>query len=266
MKALDIATYIEALAPQDTCIPGDEFGLVFGDPNVNITGVCVAWWATAPVIEAAASAGANVLLVHEQLFVGEQRSSWYEEAPMWAKPVNQRRMQALLDGGFTVFRYHSNWDAYPVHGVSDSFGRALGLTDEIARGAYTRTYQVEPVSLGDLTRSVREAMGIGAVRLFGDPKRTIEKVGTMIGGFGGNQFNMPEELLEQNADVVVMADMNEYTALNALEIGLAVIETLHSASEEPAMQEMARLVAERFSELDVRYLPSGVHTYGITSR
>ena len=59
--------------------------------------------------------------------------------------------------------------------------------------------------------------------------------------------------------------MIEYGLLNALELGLGVVETLHSVSEEPAMREMAALLAERFPEESVKYLPSGAHTYGVRS-
>jgi len=171
-------------------------------------------------------------------------------------------MKALLDGDFTVHRYHSSWDAFPEQGVPDSFARQLGLSREIGRGAYTRTYAIEATTLGDLADYVAARLPECPLRTFGNPDRTVRAVGIMVGGFGGNQPNMPEAVLSQGADVVVVGDMSEYTLLNALEGGMAVIETLHSVSEEPAMRSMARLVAGRFPNIRVEYIPSGAHTYG----
>ena len=265
MKARDVAAYIESLAPRETCIPGDEFGLVFGDPDTEVTGIGVCWWATEPVARQAARDGINLLLVHEQIFTDEQRSPWYDEAPMWSKAINAGRMRALVEGSFVVFRYHSNWDALDRYGVPDSMGRELGLRDEVARGAYTRTYRIAPTDLSGLGEHVSRMLPHCPVRVFGDPERPVERVGILPGGFGGNQHNIAEELVAQGADAAVFADMIEYGLLNALELGLGVVETLHSVSEEPAMREMAALLAERFPDESVKYLPSGAHTYGVRS-
>ena len=51
--------------------------------------------------------------------------------------------------------------------------------------------------------------------------------------------------------------MSEFTVIAALEMGLPVIETLHSVSEIPAVRRQAQILAEKFPTLKVKYIPSG---------
>ena len=83
----------------------------------------------------------------------------------------------------------------------------------------------------------------------------------LIGGFGGNQFSIPEEVHRLGAEAVVAGDLVEYVTLHALELGLGVVEALHSATENPALRRLAELLRERFPGVPVRYLESGARRH-----
>jgi len=261
MQAKEISSFIEELAPMESAIPGDDNGYIFGDPNVEVSGVGVTWMPNTPAIKKAVDKGLNMMVVHESLFFPEQKSPWYEESKMWVKLVNRKRIKLLLDNRICVYRCHSNWDACPKYGVVDAIGEKFGFSKEVARAKFSRVYKIDPISLADLAETVRRRLDIPSVRFIGDPKMIITKVAPLIGGFGGNQFNMPEEAWSMGAEAVILGDMVEYIAIHARELGLAVIETLHSATENPGMLSLARLLAERFPLIKVAFIDSSAYKF-----
>jgi putative NIF3 family GTP cyclohydrolase 1 type 2 len=257
IRAADVATFVEALAPPDSGVPRDDNRFTFGDPATEVRGIGVTWMPTAAALREAADLGLNLLVVHEAWWFEAQHSPWYAELPAWSKPVNLGRLGLLTGNGLCLYRCHSNWDARPGDGVADRIGPALGLEREVARGRFTRVFEVPPVALAALAARVKAQLGLPAVRFFGDPGREIRRIAPLIGGFGGNQFSIPEEVHRLGAEAVVAGDLVEYVTLHALELGLGVVETLHSVTENPALQRLAELLGARFPGVPVRFLESG---------
>jgi hypothetical protein len=59
------------------------------------------------------------------------------------------------------------------------------------------------------------------------------------------------------AEAVVTGELTEYINLHALELGLGVIETLHSVTEKPAVRRLASMLQAHFPDLAVHYIESG---------
>jgi putative NIF3 family GTP cyclohydrolase 1 type 2 len=257
LRARDVAAYVEELAPVDSGVPRDDNRFTFGDPDQPARGVGTTWMATTAALDEAAASGLNLLVVHEAWWFEEQHSPWYRELPAWSKPVNQARLQRLVAHGICLYRCHSNWDARPGDGVADQIGPALGLEQEVARGRFTRVFEIEPTTLAGLATRVKERLELPAVRVFGDLDQPVRRVAPLIGGFGGNQSSIPEEVYRLGAEAVVTGELTEYINLHAQELGMGVVETLHSATENPAMRRLAALLRARFPQVPVRYIESG---------
>jgi len=73
MRAKDVSSSIEAIAPLESGIHGDENGFLFGNSDIEVSGVGVIWMPTAPPLSKAADERLNMLVVHEALFFVEQR-------------------------------------------------------------------------------------------------------------------------------------------------------------------------------------------------
>jgi putative NIF3 family GTP cyclohydrolase 1 type 2 len=59
------------------------------------------------------------------------------------------------------------------------------------------------------------------------------------------------------AQAIVIGEMSEFIVIACLEMDLPVVETMHSASESPAVRRQAELLAARLPGLSVRFIPSG---------
>ena len=93
----------------------------------------------------------------------------------------------------------------------------------------------ESMAVHVLKQCVQRGLGFSGCRLFGDGDQQIRRFYFLIGGFGENQFNMPQAAMEMGAEAVIVGEMSEFVVSACLEIGLPVIESLHSISEIPAI-------------------------------
>lgn len=263
LKAKDVAAFLESLAPLESGVPGDDLGFSFGDPETQVSAVAVCWAPTRAVIAKAAAGGANLLVAHEPLFHrrawsgdGEVGARWFDEAPDADKLVNRRRAALLARHRIAVYRAHSNWDTAPGIGVGDALAAALGLGAPLRRRRFTAVYRVPPLTVGALACRVRRRLATGPIRCTGSPGRLVSHVGLFYGGLG-QMFNVPEEMVALGAEAAVAGECLAYTLHHAAEIGLAVIEAGHCASENPGMRAMAGRLGEAFATTPVFFLDSG---------
>jgi putative NIF3 family GTP cyclohydrolase 1 type 2 len=262
--ARDIARVFEAIAPLSSGLPGDQLGFQFGNPDQSITGVACLWAAHTASIRAAVEQGLTMLICHEALWSRPDESPWYTVPGEEEIVVNGLRRQLLEQHSAVVYRAHSNWDALPVDGVPDQAVAALGITGlrEVARERFFSVQELpQPVRVSVLQERAASGLGYRACRVFGDAELVIRRFAFLIGGFGENQLHMPQVARALGAEALIIGEMSEFIVLDALEMGLPVIETLHSVSESPAIRRQAAMLAERLPDLPVRFIPSGALTF-----
>lgn len=258
--ARDVAAVFERIAPLSSGIPGDELGFIFGDPDQHIRGVGCCWCAHSGSIRAAAARGLDMLICHEAIWLPPQESPWYDGPAAGDIASNRLRRDLLEEHGIVVYRSHSNWDALVRDGVNDQAVAALGLPGltEIARQTYFSVCELpEPIAVSGLCAAAAEGLGFDRPRLFGKPEKLVRRFAFLIGGFGENQIHMPQAARDLGAEALIIGEMSEFILMAALEMGMPVIETLHSVSESPAIRRQAEILAARLQGLPVVYIPSG---------
>ena len=109
---------------------------------------------------------------------------------------------------------------------------------------------------------VEDGVGYADCRIFGEADKQIRPFSFLIGGFGENQFHMPQVARDLGAEAVIIGEMSEFIVTACLEMDLPVIETLHSISEIPAIKRQADLLSECLPDLRVEYVPSGATAFG----
>ncbi|MCA9418007.1 MAG: Nif3-like dinuclear metal center hexameric protein, partial [Candidatus Omnitrophica bacterium] len=209
------------------------------------------------------------MICHESLWLPEQQSDWYDSPKSGKIYVNENRKNLLDHHGLAVYRSHSNWDALRGDGVPDQAVSALnlGLVKVVAEQKFFRVLELpEPLPVGELFQKIEEGLGFRCCRLFGDPSTRIQRFAFLIGGFGENQWHMPQAAHEMGAEAVILGEMSEFIVMSCLEMGMPVIETLHSISEIPAIRRQAEILSEALPDLPVHHIPSGSTVYGCRIR
>lgn len=262
LRIRDVIRVVESIAPLDSGNPGDEQGLLTGDAEEAVRGVACMWCVQRSSLERAAELGCNLLVVHESPFAPAHTSSWYD-GPRTANEVrvNAQRRGLIERYGFAIYRIHSAWDALSGDGVPDQAVAALGLPG-LRVAAIQKYFKVhaldQPMTVADLAGRARAGLRMPwPPRIFGDPQRSISRFAFLIGGFGGNQHHMPQAARDLGAEAILVGEMLESIAVSANELGMPVIETLHSLSEMPAIRRQANLLAARLPGTPVHFIDSG---------
>jgi len=256
MNAREVEAAVLEIAPLEHGMDGDPNGLLYGDPETEITGVAVTWTPSLAVLREAATDGLNFVLTHELPFFSSAESRWFRTLPEDERPHNIARRRILDAHGMVVCRCHSNWDGAPG-GVKDSCAEALGFTDQYDGGKYCATYDIEPLTLAELADHARLAFGVPRVRVAGSLGRTIWRVTVHYGGLA-QQFHAIDEAVITEADAIICGEALDYTIRAAVDADIAFIETAHIASENPGLREFARLLDNALADIPVRFIDAGM--------
>ncbi len=233
-----------------------EEGFLYGSGTDEVQGICVCWMASRAAIEYAAQHQCNLIVCHEALT--------FYDYPLWAAnppgppwPVDQVRLDLLDAYGIAVLRVHSTVD--PTH-VGPTLWEIIGLPEPEFRGWAYSQHNITPITVGTLAIRVREALGMAHLRVTGDTEQVVSNVGTAWGG-GGLDRHIDiwvEHLLPRGIQALITGETSDFAQRYALDNGVALIETCHSASEDPGLARLAGDLAKRFSTVPVLFRPQEI--------
>lgn len=194
-----------------------------------VTGVT----ASAELIDAAATAGADALLVHHGYF-------WRGEDPRIVG-ARRGRIARLLAGELNLLAYHLPLDAHPELGNNAQLARVLGLQPE------GRSGEQELLAWGSIAQAESlEAFGarvharLGRMpTVIGDPGRSVRRVAWCTGA-AQDYFDQAVAL---GADVFVTGEISEQNVHAARETGVAFIAAGHHATERFGVQAVGEAAA-----------------------
>ena len=225
--------------------------ITFGRSDSPVKKIVVCWMADAEAIQYAASAGADLMIVHESVFFpyGALHAGEAPEFMTWH--INVNRIRLLAQNNICLMRVH-----YPLdkHCIFDTFAAQLGLGEPAVVNDFTmKVYDIEPVRYAELIERVKSSMNMPVLRVSnGDPGRIVKRVGLPWGGLGlaGNAKYM-QSLLDLGCDVFIAGETDNYGIRFAIDSGVDIIETGHEVSENNGLRKFACELGEHFNEIPV---------------
>lgn len=142
--------------------------------------------------------------------------------------VHRKAVQAMLK----AHPYEEvAYDLYPVELKGRVFG--LGRIGKLP----------SPITLGDLAARAKEAFDVPALRVVGDPERSVKKI-AVLGGAGAKYVRHASFA---GADVLVTGDIDYHTAHDALAAGIAIIDPGHNIEKlmKPRLADWLRRELEQ---------------------
>jgi dinuclear metal center YbgI/SA1388 family protein len=238
---------LHALYPASDAADWDNPGLQVGDPSDPVERVLVTLDVTSAVLDEAATGPATLVLAHHPLLM----------APLLSlTPTTAAGGLALRAArtGVSVAAAHTNLDAADDGaGTSDPVVDVLGLVGvtpllppvQPGGRAMGRVGDLpEPMDLRALARRLADDLPAPGARLCGDGERSIRRVAVL----GGSGTSAVGDAIAAGADVLVTGDVRHHVALDALELGLALIDAGHHATEAAAMPRFAARLAAAATE------------------
>jgi putative NIF3 family GTP cyclohydrolase 1 type 2 len=254
MKAQEIVDFVFSIAPDPDHAWENVF--LFGNGDIQVTGVGVGWWLTVDIVEQMAARGLNLGFSHERtVFEMPERFVWGLLPETDALPANRRMREVTDRHAIAIHQVHSNVD-------KAEWGMPVALLRQLGWGEYPVDWSrgvpvvdLPPRTLRELVAELKEKLALPFVRYDGEPDRVVKRAalswGGLCQGYGGAACAQP-----LGFDVLIGGDIVDGIVRMARAQGWAVIDAWHHATEMDAMRVLSEKVRARFPDLPIEYFPA----------
>lgn len=242
--------------------------IIIGDPGTVVNKIGTAWMPYWDTLKKAASAGVNVMVVHEPTFYTHwDLDAWNKEQvsiPDFAmekyKELIRNKKQWIEENGMVIIRCHDVWDKFPATGIPFALGQALGFTqDDITRSeTYYNIYKTSPASAIEVAckiSSALESLGQPGVAFYGDENYPVSSVGV-----GTGCICDPMQFMHLEPDLFIAIDDSIMTWMQttfAEDTGRPLVVINHGTSEEYGIQLLNEHLVQAFPAYEVMHFSQG---------
>jgi len=195
--------------------------------NGPVVRCAVAVDASLRTIQGTIDAGANLLIVHHGLF-------WSGAQPLRGRFYE--RIRRLIANDVAVYASHLPLDLHPTIGNNALLAAALGLEPTAGFARFqsievgvSGTADVDTSILADRLRTIAEREGGSLVAIGVTPDRRTRRWGICTGA-GASSDTLREAAL-RGIDTLIVGEGPQHTAVDAPELGIAVLYGGHYATE-----------------------------------
>jgi dinuclear metal center YbgI/SA1388 family protein len=193
-------------------------------------------------IQGAIDAGANLLIVHHGLF-------WSGAQPLRGR--HYERIRRLIANDVAVYSSHLPLDLHPTLGNNALLAAALGLepSEGFARFqtievGVAGTSDVETTTLADRMRAIAEREGGSLIAVGVTAGRLTRRWGICTGA--GASSDTLREAAARGIDTLIVGEGPQHTAVEAPELGIAVLYGGHYATETFGVRALGAEVERAF--------------------
>lgn len=235
----EIAEALAARTNPEVTPSWDPVGLQLGDPEGGVATVAVCHEVTEEVVERLEQEPVDLLVsYHPLLFV--------PTTSMLAGRSPGARSYRLIRSGVSLLVTHTDFDSAPG-GTADALAAFFDLSDvgEFGEDPDTGLPAIGRVgsfqgTLGTVEALVVNEFGPAGVRVTGDRDMVVDRLAVVPGS--GSAFM--EAAAATGARALVTGDVSHHRTVAGLDLGMAIVDPGHTATERPGMRALARLIAE----------------------
>ncbi|MBQ9931054.1 MAG: Nif3-like dinuclear metal center hexameric protein [Firmicutes bacterium] len=259
MALKELLSAVHTIAPLDLAADWDNCGMQIDLGREEVHKILVALEITSGVIDEAAACGADMILCHHPLLFNPIRTVDLQKVP-------GRYVIRLIQNGISVYSAHTSFDA-AVGGNNDYIAEKAGMEQvenlvmhlpgrDVAAFGRMGVFP-ETLTLREVGDRLKKALNLSHIRLVGDPETPI-KTAAVCTGAGGRQEL--ETALYNRCDLFITGDVRHHEALDALELGICMIDAGHFGTEAIFVENFARKLREMVGG-SVEIVESAVNTY-----
>lgn len=241
-----VLALLERAAPARLAESWDNPGLQVGYPDHRLHALLTALDPSEAAVEEAESREAGLIVTHHPLFFRPVSSLALDSYP-------GNVVHAAVTRGISLASMHTNLDAARI-GISDALADMIGLHDvkvlEEARAeegvGLGRVGDLkEPESTRQVLARIKASLGVRHLRLAGASTPSVRRI-AVVGGSGGG---MIRAAFQAGADMLLTGDVTHHHALDAVHLGLMVVDGGHFATERAAFAVVIRNLASTMARL-----------------
>jgi dinuclear metal center YbgI/SA1388 family protein len=248
MNLFEITRYFESKYPKDLAYDWDNVGLQVGSLNIKANKVLITLDVTKEVVKEAIQLKANMILSHHPLMFTPMKTIGFDSPKGWM-------IKNLIKHNITVYSAHTNYDV-AEGGMNDTLAKALemkqpkllDLNDEIGRYG-----DIEPVEFDQFIENIKRQLKVDVVKVIGRDDKLVKTIG--ISGGSGSKHMYQAKM--RGCDVYLTGDVTYHTALDAVAMGLTIVDIGHHA-EKIFVPTIQSELSKQFPEID--FIESQVDT------
>jgi putative NIF3 family GTP cyclohydrolase 1 type 2 len=228
-----------------------------GDPNTPVTGIAVTMMATLDVIQRATASGKNLVITHEPTFYSHLDE--IGELEQRHDTVLADKQAFIRDHHIVIWRFHDHWHRRNPDGIQAGMTHALGW-EKFQNPSNAHLFTIPETAIADLAESVKRKLDIMALRVVGDPKMRVTKIGMIPGAAGSvNQIKMLER---DDVEALLIGEVPEWETVEYVADAVtehkrkALLLLTHIPSEQAGMEECARWLKTFVTEVPVDFVPA----------
>jgi putative NIF3 family GTP cyclohydrolase 1 type 2 len=249
-------------------------GLKAGEPTTPVRGIATTSLATLAVLQQAVKAGANVIVTSEPAFYSRTDArtppasrapgaplptAAAADAPPLADPVFTAKNAFIDRHQLAIVRLNDHWRRRQPDPFVQGLVRTVGWTASPSPTQPPRV-DVHATTLDALVTTGRERLGSrGGIRVSGDPKMTVRRVGLLP---GSTPLQATVTMLP-TVDVIVGGEMREWESVEFVRDAVladnkkALVLVGRIVSEEPGMNACAAWLKTVVPGIPVTHLAAG---------
>ncbi|MCH5298839.1 MAG: Nif3-like dinuclear metal center hexameric protein [Ruminococcus sp.] len=231
----DIINFTETFAPLGSAMEFDNVGLLVGGTDKEVTKAVVALDITDEVIDEAVAHGAELIISHHPVIFNPLKSV-----------TDGDIVYRLIQNGIAALCLHTNLDLSPIFGVNTCLAEAVGVKNGgFVEGEclYIGEFD-EAVTNARFAAAVKSALGCKGLR-YTLAEKQVKKV-AICSGSGGDYVYLAKE---QGADVLLTGEIKHHEILDAVRLGVAVVDAGHFKTEDVVIAPLCGKLSEEFKDV-----------------
>lgn len=249
MKCKEIVEVLDKLSPRKYACDWDNVGLLVGRQDKEVHKIMVALDASKEIVERAAEEQTDMLITHHPMIFSAMKQVNEEQ-------FTSEKVLTLAEHGICYYAMHTNFDA--VGGMADlAAGKQyLNLSDvspiDIASpacamegegmGRYGRL--PKPMLAEEVAEYVKERFGIPFVILY-QSKAQKDKIFDKIAVMPGSGKSDMKQVVANGYELYLTGDYGHHEGLDAMDMGLTVIDATHYGLEHIFIAYIAKYLREK---------------------
>jgi len=241
MNRIEVTRYLETRFPRELAYDWDNVGLQVGTLNKPVKKVLVTLDVTKQVVREAVEGKYDLLLSHHPLIFQPVANIQFDTPRGWI-------IKELVRHDIALYSMHTNFDV-ATGGMNDCLAARLGIRDpklldeELGIGRYGEIPEME---LDEFILHVKKTLELDHVRLIANGTKTVRIVG--ISGGSGQQHMYQAK--KRGCDIYLTGDVTYHNALDALQMGFALLDIGHNA-EKVFVAEIKNALNREFPDLEI---------------
>lgn len=250
MQLTQIIEFFDQFAPATLGEDWDNVGLLLGDPQQSVNKVLTCLTLTPDVAAEAIERQVDLIVSHHPiLFRAVKRIT--------TDTSDGKMVLDLITANIAVYSPHTRYDS-AAGGVNQQLAELFQLSeidvirplssetaDNFGSGRYGSLPKPQP--LVEFVQCVRDRLKLAHIQFTGDRTQMVSKVGIAC----GSAAEFMGDAQKLGCDVLLTGEARFHACLEARSRGMGLVQAGHYGSERPAMENLATILNDTFSDLVV---------------